>query len=424
MEARTRPWFATGVALVGAGAIAISPVAPPPAAERMAATVAAPLRTLATDVRLTAGEIPYILTLPVLRQSIQNWIDDWAVYLNATVQTGTGIAESLASIPAVATAVVQNVTSGNLVGAFTTLTTAVRDAVVAIGYPLTEALIWSTTRTYAIQAATYAAAPVATFNVVNGFLQAGGTVAASLIQSVQNVVGAVFSGSFDNVVAAVTDGVRSFVAALGAGAQSVVAGIEAAQRLMVSALSVLPPPVAPPITISSVPASVPALAVSLPSVTTDVSDGAHVASRSAVAPDAPADATVGADVADVMRVSEAPVKEAYVPEATVEESVAEQRVTEERDTEATPATDEPAAEPAKDPTAEAAPVKDEKTDTAEPSTSPVGSTPSPQGTTGTSATNAGASTSGAAGTGKDAGTGDSAAKDSGAKDSDSKGADE
>ena len=72
MDASLRPWFTTGVALVGAGAIAMAPLAPitvqSPAADVRAATAA-----ISSEFELTALELPYILTLPIVRQAVSNW---------------------------------------------------------------------------------------------------------------------------------------------------------------------------------------------------------------------------------------------------------------------------------------------------------------------------------------------------------------
>ena len=74
MEISLRPWLTTGVALVGAGAIAMAPLHPITAVR----AVPAPIAT-ATAVHTTAFELPYLLTLPIIRQDIVNRIDYWYI---------------------------------------------------------------------------------------------------------------------------------------------------------------------------------------------------------------------------------------------------------------------------------------------------------------------------------------------------------
>src|SRR3981189_1646838 len=100
MEVSIRPWFTPGVALVGASAIALAPMAPimpsSPAADVRAVTAA-----VSSQFELTAFELPYILTLPIVRQQFRNWAEDWAVYLAGLAKAGVGIGQSVLAIPGV-----------------------------------------------------------------------------------------------------------------------------------------------------------------------------------------------------------------------------------------------------------------------------------------------------------------------------------
>jgi hypothetical protein len=178
MEVSLRPWFTTGVAIVGAGAIAMAPISPITQSSRASDMRAA----ISSEVQLTAFEIPYILTLPVVRQSIRNWAENWAVYLAGLAKSGVGLAESLRAIPGVTVEIIQEVLALDFVGAFDTFTAAVRDSVVAVGQPLLDSLIWRNQKYYAVQTALEAAVPRAFIDVANGFLEAGNVVTTSLIQ--------------------------------------------------------------------------------------------------------------------------------------------------------------------------------------------------------------------------------------------------
>ncbi len=236
-----RPWFTTGVALVGASAIAMAPITPiSPASPTVA--VRAATAAIASDVNLTALDLPYILTLPIVRQQIRNWAENWAVYLAGLGQAGVGLAQSLLAIPGVTVEAIQQVLALDFVGAFDTVTTAIRDSVIAVGQPLLDSVIWRNQKAAAVQTALYAATPLAFLSVVNGFLQAGNIVTTSLITGTQDFVAAVLSLDLGNIVNAALDGTKNFIASLGEGAGAIVAGIEAAQKGIADALATPPPP--------------------------------------------------------------------------------------------------------------------------------------------------------------------------------------
>lgn len=236
-----RPWFTTGIALVGASAIAMAPITPiAPSSPTVA--VRAATAAIASDVHLTALDLPYILTLPIVRQQIRNWAENWAVYLAGLGQAGVGLVQSLASIPGVTVEAIQQVLALDFVGAFDTVTTAIRDSVIAVGQPLLDSVIWRNQKAAAVQTALYAATPLAFISVVNGFLQAGNIVTTSLITGTQDFVAAVLTLNLGNIANAALDGTRNFIASLGEGAGAIVAGIEAAQKGIADALATPPPP--------------------------------------------------------------------------------------------------------------------------------------------------------------------------------------
>ncbi|KQY03040.1 hypothetical protein ASD37_26285 [Mycobacterium sp. Root135] len=241
MDVSVRPWFTTGVALVGAGAIALTPISPM-APVRPVADVAQVTATVSRDVQLAALDWPYILSLPIIRQNILNTIDDWAVYLAGFAKAGVGLTQSLLAIPGVTIETIQEVLALNFVGAFDTVATAIRDSVIAVGQPLLDSIIWRSQKAALVQAALSSALPVAYISVINGFLAAANGVTTSLIVGTQDFVAALLTLNLPNIVNAALDGTRNFVAALGAGAGAIVDGIEAAQRGIVAALATTPPP--------------------------------------------------------------------------------------------------------------------------------------------------------------------------------------
>jgi hypothetical protein len=241
MEASIRPWFTTGVALVGATAITMAPLtpvtAPSPTVNVRAATAA-----VWSEVDLTAFELPYILTLPIVRQSVRNWAENWAVYLAGLTKAGVGLGQSVLAIPGVTVEIIQEVLALDFVGAFDTFATAVRDSVVAVGQPLLDSLIWRNQKALVVQAALQAAVPQAWIDVINGFLVAGNGVVNSLIVGTQDLVAAILTFNLSNIVDAAVNGTRNFFVALGTGAEAIIGGIEAAQLGIATALATPPPP--------------------------------------------------------------------------------------------------------------------------------------------------------------------------------------
>src|SRR5689334_13292525 len=187
MEAALKPWFTTGVALVGASAIALTPVSPA-APARISAEVASMTTAVSREVQLTALDWPYILSLPIVRQNIRNTIENWAVYLGGFAKAGVGLGQSVLAIPGVTVEAIQQVLALDFVGAFDTVATAVRDSVIAVGAPLLDSLIWRNQRAALVQAALSEAVPLAYLSVANGFLTAANGVTTAAIVGVQDFV--------------------------------------------------------------------------------------------------------------------------------------------------------------------------------------------------------------------------------------------
>lgn len=198
---------------------------------------------VAREFQLTALDIPYILTLPIIRQNILNTIENWAVYLAGFGKAGVGALQSLLAIPGVTVEAIQEVLALNFVGAFDTVATAIRDSVIAVGQPLLDSIIWRNQKALLVQAALSAAVPQAYISVANGFLAAGNLVTTSLIVGTQDFVAALLTLNISNILNAAIQGTQNFVVALGQGAGAIVGGIEAAQMGIAAALATTPPPV-------------------------------------------------------------------------------------------------------------------------------------------------------------------------------------
>ena len=227
MDVSVRPWFTTGVALVGAGAIALTPISPM-APVRPVADVAQVSAAVSRQVELTALDWPYILSLPIIRENIRNTIENWAVYLGGFAKSGVGLAQSLLALPGVTIEALQQALALDFVGAFDTIATGIRDTAIAVGQPLLDSIIWRNQKAALVQAALSSAVPLAYISVVNGLLTAANGVTTSVIVGTQDFVAAVLTLNLANIINAALDGTRNFVVALGAGAGAIVDGIDRA----------------------------------------------------------------------------------------------------------------------------------------------------------------------------------------------------
>lgn len=287
--------------MVGATAVAMSPITP----SWQAPAVPAAAPAIASDFHLTDFELPYILTLPIVRQSIRNWAENWAVYLAGLGKAGIGLGQSVLAIPGVTVEIIQQIFDLDFVGAFDTFTQAVRDSVIAVGQPLLDSAIWRNQKYLVVQAAMEAAWPKAVIDVANGFLDAGSGAVNAFILGTQNLVAAVLTFDLSNIIDATVDGTKNFLVSLGDGARSIVDGIEAAQLGITTALATAPPP-----------PTFDAAQLRSPSAAAPISLGAPFKAVTVDVPDAPV-----VDVPDVVDVTaeaqpdvEAPAKLAAEPE--------------------------------------------------------------------------------------------------------------
>jgi hypothetical protein len=236
MHAAVRPWFATGVALASASVIAVAPVAPPPPA--VTPHVYVP-QVRIPDVQLSASIVD-ILTFPALRQSILNRIDDIVTLGVGLAGSAAGLGRAIGAVPETLRTVAQQVLSGDLLGALTTIETALVASIVAVGGPTLAAIIERRESALAVREALQTAAPQAFFEFVGGFGRAADEVLRAFIVAGQGLVDAVLSFSPGAIVGALVDGTTLVLGSFVDGGQHVVDGIVSAQQTLATALAAEP----------------------------------------------------------------------------------------------------------------------------------------------------------------------------------------
>ena len=248
MYTAVRPWITTGVALVGASVIAVTPVAPPPQALIPQLQI--------TEVHMPAVElsasIAAIFTFPALRQFVLNRIDDIATLSVGLAGSAAGLGQSIALLPSTLVTVTQQVLSGDLLGALTTIEAALVGSIVAIGQPTLDAIIERRQRYLAVRQALQVAVPQAIISVVGGAGEAIDGVLRAFIIAGQDLVDAVLSLNPGNIASALVNGTTLVLGSFADGTQSVVDGIVTAQQTLATALAAQPAPAAATAFIASV----------------------------------------------------------------------------------------------------------------------------------------------------------------------------
>jgi hypothetical protein len=239
MHTVLRPWITTGVALVGASVIAVTPVAPPPPA--LVPQMHIP-QVQMPSVELTAS-IADIFTFPAFRQYIVNQIDDLVTLGVGLADAGVALGQSIALIPETLRTVTQQVLSGDLLGALTTIEVALVGSIVAVGEPILDAIIERRQRVLAVSQALQQAVPEAFFDVVGGVGRGLDTVVRAFIVAGQDLVDAVLSLNLGNIVNSLVNGTTLVLGSLVDGGQQVVDGIVSAQQTIATALAAQPAPV-------------------------------------------------------------------------------------------------------------------------------------------------------------------------------------
>jgi hypothetical protein len=152
------------------------------------------------------------------------------------------LGQSIAAIPSTLSTVTQQVLTGDLLGALTTVETYLVGSIVAVGEPTLAAIIERRQRVLAVQQALQLAVPEAFFDVVGGF--GLDEVARAFIVAGQGLVDAVLSFSPGAIVDALVNGTALVLGSFAEGGQHVVDGIVSAQQTIATALAAKPDPTA------------------------------------------------------------------------------------------------------------------------------------------------------------------------------------
>lgn len=238
MHAAVRPWVTSGVALVGASVIAVTPIAPPPPTFAPQAHIP---ELHVPAVQLSASVVD-IFTFPALRQFILNRIDDIVTLGVGFAGSAAGLGHSIAQLLPTLVTTAQQVLSGDLLGALTTVETYLVGSIVAVGGPTLAAIIERRQRYLAVREALQVAVPQAIIDVVAGFGGGADTVLRAFIVAGQNLVDAVLSFNPGAIVSAIVDGTTLVLGSVAEGGQQVVDGIVSAQQTIATALASQPDP--------------------------------------------------------------------------------------------------------------------------------------------------------------------------------------
>lgn len=233
--AQRRSLTAAGTALVGAGLIATSAIAP--------VQVSAP-RLSDVAVQLQASVLD-IFKFPAIQQSIVNEVEFATLLAAGLAEGGAGLAQSVAALPETLITTVQQILSGDVLGALTTVEEAAIGTAEATLIPVIASRIDVGQIQLAIQSALLPAQPIAFIELGAGLFDAFDTVTRAVITAGQNIVDAVLSLNIANIVQAVADGVTGVIASIGAGGQAAVDGIVAAQNTIADALAARPVTILP-----------------------------------------------------------------------------------------------------------------------------------------------------------------------------------
>ena len=191
-------------------------------------------------VQLTAQVID-IFRFPAARQWIVNQIDDLVTLGVGLGGSAVALGQVLASIPGVTIQVVQQILSGDLLGALDTISTALVDGIAAVGGPTLNAIIERRQRVLAVQSALQVAVPTAVIGLATSFGTALNGVLKASITGGQGVVDAVLTLDLRNIATALVDGTRLVLGSFVAGGHDIIDGIVAAQTTIADALAAQPP---------------------------------------------------------------------------------------------------------------------------------------------------------------------------------------
>ncbi|HPX36615.1 MAG TPA: hypothetical protein PLH92_08625 [Mycobacterium sp.] len=231
MIAVQRPFAAAGIALLGAGVIAATPVLP---------RIDVAMPHLQAPAIALQSSIFDILQFPAFQQAVANEIEFVAIQASGLAQSGTGLLQSVVALPPTLITATQQLFSNNPLDALDTVETWAIDSATAIVEPWLVANINVGQIQLAIQSALLPAEPLALVSVGNGFLNAFDAVSRASIIAVQNVVAALGTLNIGNIVTAVVSGISGVAQSFVTGGQALVDGIVGAQTLIADALKARP----------------------------------------------------------------------------------------------------------------------------------------------------------------------------------------
>jgi len=244
MHVAVRSTLGTGVALVGAGAIAISPVSAGPVAGPLS-SVDVPAAVSAASVELAASFDPLTPWVDVITAAVSNvatigedWLanplpavrqigNNWLGYADTTATALGGAAEGAwtyltSTVPDALSTAFQEIVNGDISGAATTINGAISSALFTIGLPLfpVVAIPGEMADNFAAVVSTVIGIPTllplvaGVLGPVEGGIQAFGDTAQDFVDAVQaSDAGAAIQALWDtvpNTVGAVVNGYSSF----------------------------------------------------------------------------------------------------------------------------------------------------------------------------------------------------------------------
>lgn len=236
MIAAHRPFAVAGVALLGAGVIAGSPALAPTSLE---------LPHFATPQITLQASIFDIFTFPAWQQSIANEVEFVAIRASGLAAGGNALVQSLGQLPATVGTAIQQVISGDALGALTTVEQWIVATTEGTLVPPVLANIDVGQIQLAIQSALLLAQPQAAIQLGSAVFAGADAVARALIIAGQDFVNAVVSLNPAAIVQAVVTGVSGVLTSVAVAGQDVVNGIVAAQDTLATALAARPAPTPP-----------------------------------------------------------------------------------------------------------------------------------------------------------------------------------
>jgi hypothetical protein len=225
--------------LVGAGVIAVAPVAPLPSVQVPEIRVPAVQLTM-PEVQLTASIVD-IFRFPAFQQYIVNQIGDLARLGVGLGVSAAGLGAAIVAIPQLLATLTQQVLSGQLQEALTTIEEYLIESAGAVVLPTLGAIITNRQRVLAVQSALQVAVPTAIVQFGAGIGDAIDGVVRAFITAGQLLVDAALPLDLGNLVDALVTGTAAVLGSFGQAGQDVVDGIVAAQNTIATAFAQTPP---------------------------------------------------------------------------------------------------------------------------------------------------------------------------------------